>query len=228
MAIRPIYIPSLNGSQLVSEVQVEFVWVAGMAISQKQKSIRSLHAAAAATKNLRRPLDISSKSDHPLGVQLSAFNLRLTIAGGVTTTVENAYQAGKVFRFGGPYIDILNMAPREAKRDPRLKNSGDIIGFRLDTENWPTTPRTAYYDWLYLTALRQSPRIAEQLLDFDGFTDIEFNPKRSLNCQAAAAALFVALTKRDEIGSATRDMAAFLGRITESWPSSAPIQMSLV
>jgi hypothetical protein len=228
MAIRPIYTPSLKGSQLVNEVEVEFVWMAGMAVSQKQKSIRSLHAAAAATRNLHRLLEISSKSEDPLGVQLSAFNLRLTIATGVTTSVENAYQAGKVFRFGGPYLDMLNINPREAKRDPRLRNSGDIVGFRLDTVNWPITPRTAYYDWLYLTALKQSPSIAEQLLEFDGFTDIEFNPKRSLNCQAAAAALFVALTKRDEIGSATRDMTAFLERITESRPSSAPIQMNLV
>lgn len=34
---------------------------------------------------------------------------------------------------------------------------------------------------------------------FQGFSDIVFNPNRSLNCQARAAALFVALSKNDLI-----------------------------
>lgn len=33
------------------------------------------------------------------------------------------------------------------------------------------------------------------LLEYDGFTDIEFNPQKSLNCQAKAAALYVSLCR---------------------------------
>ena len=35
---------------------------------------------------------------------------------------------------------------------------------------------------------------------YDAFTDIEFNPDKSLNCQARAAAMFVALNREGLIG----------------------------
>ena len=35
----------------------------------------------------------------------------------------------------------------------------------------------------------------ERVLEYAGFTDIEFNPKKSLNCQARSCALYVALTQ---------------------------------
>ena len=38
--------------------------------------------------------------------------------------------------------------------------------------------------------------IEEDLNEFDAFTDIEFNPKRSFNCQAKSCALFVFNTVR--------------------------------
>ena len=227
MANRPVYLPYLKGQALVTPVAVEFTWVAGMAVSQKQKSIRSLHEAAA-KRNIVRALEISSKSENPLGVQLSAFNLPFVMPNGLKTTVENAFQAGKVFRHGGPYTDLLNKSPREAKKDPRLSSSGDLIGFRLEAEEWPTRPVTAFYDWIYLSALKQSPGLAEQLLDFDGFTDIEFNPERSLNCQAASAALFVALSKRGELENATASRDDFIARLSLGTPSSRPLQSSLL
>ena len=38
--------------------------------------------------------------------------------------------------------------------------------------------------------------LAEKILDYNVFTDIEFNHKKSINCQARAAAIFVSLSKR--------------------------------
>lgn len=227
MANRPVYLPSLNGKALVTPVNVEFKWTAGMAAIQKQKSIRSLHVAAA-QKNIVHILEISSKSENPLGVKLSAFYLHMATPSGMMTTVENAFQASKVFRNGGPYIDLLEKTPREAKKDPRLNTSGDLMGFRLEGEDWPKQPLTAFYDWIYLSALRQSPTLAEQLLGFDGFTDIEFNPDRSLNCQAASAALFVALSRRGELETATSSRDAFLERLALSTVTSRPVQSSLL
>lgn len=227
MASRPVYTPCLNGRSLVSPVSIEFKWVAGMAASQKQKSIRSLHEAAE-RRNIPNVLEISSKSENPLGVKLSAFNLLFIMQNGIKTTVENAFQAGKVFRHGGPYEDLLEKSPREAKKDPRLGSSGDLIGFHLVDEEWPTRPQTAFYDWIYLSALKQSPELARQLLDFDGFTDIEFNPERSLNCQAASAALFVALSKREELEAATASRDAFIARLELGTPASRPLQSSLL
>ena len=39
----------------------------------------------------------------------------------------------------------------------------------------------------------------EELIDYDAFTDIEFNPQKSINCQAKSAALFVGLVKQGSI-----------------------------
>ena len=227
MANRPVYLPGLKGKALVVPVDVEFKWVAGMAVSQKQKSIRSLHQSAA-KRNVSKLLEISSKSENPLGVKLSAFNLHLTTPSGLNISVENAFQASKVFQHGGPYLDLLHVTPREAKKDLRLSTSGDLKEFRLEGEDWPTRPLTAFYDWLYLSALRQSPMLAEQLLTFDGFTDIEFNPERSLNCQAASAALFVALSLRGEIEAAVSNRDEFLERLIASSVAPRPVQASFL
>ena len=53
------------------------------------------------------------------------------------------------------------------------------------------------YNWIYLHALMQHPEYHEPLLEYHAFTDIEFNPKKSLNCQAYAAALFCLLYKNN-------------------------------
>ena len=49
-------------------------------------------------------------------------------------------------------------------------------------------------------------------MEFDAFTDIEFNPNKSLNCQARAAALFVAMKKLGRL-EACREFQSFLTAI---------------
>jgi hypothetical protein len=44
---------------------------------------------------------------------------------------------------------------------------------------------------------------------YAGFTDIEFNPQRSINCQARSAALFLSLMKRGDLESALHTPTAF-------------------
>ena len=54
-----------------------------------------------------------------------------------------------------------------------------------------------------------------KLETFQGFSDIVFNPNRSLNCQARAAALFVALSKNELIDEQIlQDKARYLALIT--------------
>lgn len=213
MAERPVFIPGLKGSSLVIKVDVEFKWFAGMAVSQKQKSIRSLHEAAS-QRNIANVLEISSKSESALGISLSAFNLKLQTEAGMKSPVENVYQSSKVFTGGGPYPDILDKKPWEAKKDLRLTSSGSFVGFEHGGHRWPTKPITAFYDWLYLNSLCQNPTISSQLEQYDGFTDIEFNPDKSLNCQASAAALFVALSKRGELDAALASRESFFERLS--------------
>lgn len=120
---------------------------------------------------------------------------------GRSIPVENVFQGGKVFRDGGPYTSLYECTPLEAKRCELLKGSGPLIGFRFEGMDFPLEPKTAFYDFIYLNALLENPSLAKTALAYDGFTDIEFNPQKSLNCQAKAAALFVALNRLGLQGS---------------------------
>ena len=181
MAERPIYIPRYESELFVETKYIEFEWFPGLAPIQKQKSIKSLHKSAKESGICRHPLEVSSKSIEALGVELSAFNLRVkTEKHNREFTVESAYQSSKVFQNGGPYKDLLYGPSLAAKKDPRLKDSGAIIGFEFFGTTWNLEPKTAFYDWLYINALRKNPNAVEELDNFDGFTDIEFNPKNHL------------------------------------------------
>ena len=221
MAERPIFIPALEGSVLVLTRPIEFHWHPGMAMVQKQKSIDSLHAAAKA-HGIGKALEVSSKSRSPLGVALSAFNLMITTAKyNRTFSVECAYQGSKVFEHGGPFVDMFEKASRDAKRDERLRSSGRLMGFRFFGIDWSLEPQTAFYDWLYINALKKQPELSEQVLQYSAFTDIEFNPERSLNCQAYSVALFVSLVRRKKLEEATSSRDAFLHTVNAAPVSNA-------
>lgn len=222
MAQRPLFIPSTGGSSLVQTKHVEFQWSPGMAVSQKQKSIDSLHAAACQIPEVQSVLEVSSKSRDPLGVALSAFNLTFTtLKYGRTFSVECAFQSSKIFEHGGPFTDMLAMTSREAKTDGRLKSSGRLTGFRFFGSDWGLEPQTAFYDWLYINALKKKPDLTERLLGFSAFTDIEFNPERSINCQAYSVALFVSLCRRGALSEATASKEAFLATVGNATTSNA-------
>lgn len=141
-----------------------------------------------------RVLEISSKSMQVNGVALSAFALLKSVPSlRKSIPVENVFQAGKVFEHDGPYTDLLIVPPKDAKREERLRTSGRLTGFIFDGKRYPTEPKTAFCDYIYIIALLENPQLAETVLAYDAFTDIEFTPQRSLNCQAAAAARFVSL-----------------------------------
>lgn len=211
MAQRPLFIPAAEGPALVRTQYVEFQWFPGMAVSQKQKSVDSLHAAACKLPSISRVLEVSSKSREELGIALSAFNLTFTtVKHNRTFSVECAYQGSKVFEHGGPFVDIFGMTSREAKKDERLRSSGRLTGFRFFGTDWGLEPLTAFYDWLYINALKKQPSVTERLLEYSAFTDIEFNPERSINCQAYSVALYISLHRRGLLEQATSSKEAFL------------------
>lgn len=214
MAKRPIFVPLHDGKRYVLERYVDFAWHAGFAKSQKQKSIRALHEMAAREYGVKNPLEVSSKSEDPLGVALSSFNLKFTTQRGRTLTVEAAFQGSKVFEHGGPYTDIFKKSPRDAKRDERLLSSGPLVRFSFFGTNWALEPKTAFYDWLYINALLKNPDLVPQVTDRDGFTDIEFNPERSINCQARSVALFCALWHMEKLEFALASTSNFLSLYT--------------
>jgi hypothetical protein len=179
---------------------IEFKWFPGLSRSQAQKSINSLHEAARKILGVDNILEISSKSLDEKGVRLSAFNLMIkTVKYEKEFSLECAFQSSKVFEKGGPYTDLLSARPIDAKRDERLKNSGRLLYFKFFGEKWDLIPRTAFYDWLYVNALNKNSELAEYVAQQEAFSDIAFNPDRSINCQGYAAALYSSLRSRNLI-----------------------------
>ncbi|WP_445193818.1 DarT1-associated NADAR antitoxin family protein [Sphingomonas sp. Tas61C01] len=207
MAQRPVFVPLLSNGALVDEVPVQFPWHSGMAASQKKKNVVALHDMAAA-KGLAPLLEISSKSEREVGRKLSAFHLKVEIEG-QETTLECAFQGSKVFEQGGPYTDLYWADSRDAKRDPRLRESGNLIRFEFEGQHFPLVPSTAFYDWLYIRALYPHRDWLRRLSKCAGFTDIEFNPSRSINCQARSCATFLALQHRGNLAEATESFPYF-------------------
>mgnify|MGYP001416884533 CR=1 FL=1 len=194
MAKRPIFIPNTKSNEFVRQIELDFSWSPGFAVSQKQKSIEALHQQAYKKLNLGNLLEISTKSDEKTGSNASAFNLKFSWKNIKNCSVECFYQGSKIFKNGGPFTDLYERNSMEAKKDERIKKSGDLVGFSFFNENLPL--EFDFYTWIYLLGLNHNKNIAEKLLTYDAFTDIEFNPKKSYNCQAYSAAFFVSLTKR--------------------------------
>ena len=204
MARRPVFVT--DDVLYVKTVNTEFKFYNGLSKAQKQRSSESLHEAFKSSYADANVLEVSSFSNNPLGNKLSAFNLLLSLKDGTKIPVEAAFQGGKIFENGGPYKDLLKESPKNAKRDDRLRMSGRIVGFEFEGMIFPTDPLTLFYTWLYLHALKENKEIASELLQFDAFTDIAFNPQKSINCQAYACAVYVTLQRKSELEKALTDV----------------------
>ena len=176
MATRPVFVVSLDDKFCIRE-NTDFEFFSGFSDKQKKRCICSLHKEYLKANNGKKVLEISSKSEDKLGVDLSAFNLMLKTKSGKEVSVESAFQAGKVFENGGPYTDLLDVS--------------------------------YFYNWLYINALHLHDSFTEQLLGYNAFTDIEFNPQKSINCQAEAAAVYVSLRKQGLLDEALKNKDSF-------------------
>ena len=231
MAKRPIFITEKAGQTLVREQEVEFVFSNGFSLSQKQKSIESLHDEAYEFLQLEGEiLEVSTKSIQPIGTQLSAFNLSITTESYGEILLEAAFQGSKVFETFGQDTDLYRIGSgSEIKKRMREKADDKLMMFSFDGDDWMLEPKTAFYDWIYLQALKQRDsqgEITTSLKNFSAFTDIEFNPKRSINCQARSCALFVALRHRNILDEALADKDSFLQVLKEFGITPAPQQTS--
>lgn len=173
-------------------------------------------------------LEVSTAShDYETGQALSAMNLIYEDPDTLESyPVENWFQSSKVYgkdgREFGPYRELLNVrlakryinphpdkkTAEQLKDDPLFARIQSEIGgmgmsrFELCGESFPLVPRSAFYDYLYVSALAQPQNkgLAESLLSFRVFTDIMFNPGsgkcRRFNTQARSCAIYVALAKR--------------------------------
>ena len=202
MAIRPIFIPTNDSKILFKEVDIEFKYYNGFALSQKAKCITSLHESSE-IQGFHNILEVSTKSSKKLGHKLSAFNLMLETNEYGSISIESAFQGSKVFEDSGPYNDIYYKDSLSAKRDERIKNSGNLKAFEFEGITWELEPKSAFYDWIYIKSLYPHKEyIKDNLTQYDAFSDIEFNPKKSINCQARTCAILVSLINLDLLDKA--------------------------
>src|SRR5271156_2382964 len=144
MAERPIFVSTPDSDELVKEIFFQIHWHSGFARVQKEKNIEELHAAAA-LDGYRDLLEISTKSKSERGRHLSAFHMTADTKDAGTIKLELAFQGSKGFERGGPFTDLYRKGDREigeAKRDPRLKNSGSLSGsgLRDSISRWSRRP----------------------------------------------------------------------------------------
>jgi len=207
MAKRPVFIPDFLGERLFEERYIEFKWSSGFAEVQKKKNVKSLHDAAK-HMGITNILEISSKSDHEIGRRLSAFSLKYTL-NEQNFPLESVYQGSKVFEKGGPFTKIFDYKPREAKKFIYELDHGNIKSYRLQGKTYPLSPPNAFYDWLYIRSLADHADWIQKNVNFEAFTDIEFNPEKQINCQARAFAEFISLLKRGKLKEASNNFNYF-------------------
>lgn len=217
----------VEGQPAFIERVVEFEWAMGQNFSKRQVSYLNMHDALIRDNFV--PLEISTKSkDYEFGKEMSAFNLSLN-----GYAVENIFQSYKVFNDGGPYLNLLQVSPVQAKNSCCIQTRGSkkgcsnnkveyenldfyhlsticeycqkrphrhLVGFSNKKETWSSEPKSMFFDSIYITALIDNPNLSEALLNFNAFTDIEFNQKEiyskekgPFNCQARSCAIYVSM-----------------------------------
>lgn len=173
MANRPIYISTGDINNPFTEDSISFEWKAGYSYANKCKRRDNLKKEIAKKYDIDKWLEVSSISDKDTGRRLSALNLMLTLTNGNKYSVESIYQSSKVY------------------------NDNHITGFKFNNTVFENNPYGMYYDYIYMVALYQNKDYHKIIDDYYLFTDLFFNPNKSLNTQARAIAIFKTLYDND-------------------------------
>lgn len=186
MVMRPVFMFRDNKHQ---EVPVEFEWVKGLDNHLIVQRYLNLHESIKEIYPDVNLLEVSTKSLNPVGKSLSPFILKTH--NGIT--VEALYQGSKIYEYGGPFQELYQRSSLEAKNHAKGKDLGDVIGFQLGRLIFDTKPTRAFYTWLYITVLMQNLDLADNLMEYNAFTDIHYNPKTMNVCQAYACSVYYTL-----------------------------------
>ncbi|MEB7038674.1 DarT1-associated NADAR antitoxin family protein [Staphylococcus gallinarum] len=197
---------------IYKKIDISFKWYPGFSKEQKQKSIEDLHFQFLKENITDQILEVSSKSVKVIGVKSSAFNLKISTMNGNVFSVEQLFQSSKVYQKAGNQNYLLEKGynAKEMKQKIRkIDNNDYMTKYSSFGHDFPLEPKNLFYNWLYVNALYRNPDIASEILKYEAFTDIEFNPKRSFNCQAEACAIYVSLFKREYLQKALKSVDNF-------------------
>ena len=209
MAYRPVFYGDAFGYK---KYMIDFEFFTGFSLSQKQKSIQSLHNSIIKTFPERKILEVSSKSLDEIGRQASAFNLNVILKSGKEFSVEQIFQGSKKFRRSGSQLHLIDqMTSKELKKYiGKVHQVDELVSFECFGQIFPLKPQTFFYNWLYINSLHKNQLLANQIINYDTFTDIEFNPNKSKNCQAEACSIYVYLYKSNLLDFALSSKENFL------------------
>ena len=127
MAERPIFVSTPGSDELVKEIFFQIPLALGFCTRPKREKHRRVCTRRRQLDGYRNLLEISTKSKSERGRHLSAFHMTADTKECGTIKLELAFQGSKVFERGGPFTDLYGKGEKEigeAKRDPRLQNSG--------------------------------------------------------------------------------------------------------
>lgn len=196
-----------------TQKEYSFKWYSGFAKSQLQKSIAALHEYFLKDFPGKRILEVSSASTDSIAQAVSAMNLQVMTSHG-KYTVEQLFQAGKVFKNAGSQEKLVNLSPQQAKKSNKMTNAHDeLVGFEMFGATFPLEPKTYFYNWIYLKALHQHPDLAKKIAEYDAFTDIFFNNQKAVNCQAQACSIYVSLLRKGILEETLANRESFLKNI---------------
>ena len=157
------------------------------------------HDPAGAPAGLR-VLEISSRSDEPLGRRLSAMHLHAAGPDGDRgLPVESVYQAAKCYGDGGPDDQPIPNGYDAKRHDRERRGAGPLRGFHHQGTFWPAASGSAFYDRLWIQAAAAAGA-GRELGRFDAYTDQFHRPGQALACQARSAAMLVGLDRARKLG----------------------------
>ncbi len=158
------------------------------------------HDAAGAPAGLQ-VLEISSRSDEPLGRGLSAMRLRAADTDDDRNLpVESVYQAAKCYGDRGPDGSPLPNGFDAKRRDRGRRAAGPLTGFQHGGTFWPAASGSAFYDRLWIKAAAAAHPTGS-LHGYTAFSDQFHRPEQSVACQARAAAMLVGLDRAGQLGT---------------------------
>ena len=144
-------------------------------------------------------LEISSRSDEPLGRALSAMNLRASGSdGNRRLPVESVYQAAKCYGDGGPDDQPAANGFDAKRRDKERRSAGSLRGFQHNGAFWPAASGSVFYDREWIKAATAIGATRE-LTGYDAYTDQFHRPGAAVACQARSAAMLVGLARSRQL-----------------------------
>ncbi len=110
----------------------------------------------------------------------AAFSLKVNSSQYGDISLEAAYQGSKVFE-RGPFNRSHTVEAREAKKDPRVRDSGRIVAFRFDDMDFPTKPEQRLRLAVLTCHLSSTvSRLRESRQDrYAGFTGHRVQPRKA-------------------------------------------------